>query len=480
MYILIFLTFFLQLTNLTLLPIFTDETNYLDWGWRAVNLPDHIFYSLYDAKQPLIIWFFGIAQNIFADPLLAGRMVSIILGILTAIGVYSLAKKIFDKNIALFSLIIYLSSHYFFFFNRQALVEAGLATIFIWTAYALFALPFSLKQTVMLGILFGLGYLSKSNALLVIFTTMMIWLYKNKSQDFGKLIIYAFVCLMLPLALNLPMLLHPWFSKYIHLSTQYTFTISQLFKFPADQWINNISATSSILFWLLTPATLILVLIGLKQTKKYALALWVFIPLLLQIVLAKFLVSRYLVAYLPAIVIFAAYVISKKRWLISLILIPNLYMVGLQLFFPADYFKQLSRVTSYSYIEGYVTTEASGYNLIEARKYFEELAKKEKFTLGIAVYSGNPEAGLLVYFREHPKIKITYLDAMLFGDQLKNVECLKFNQPVYLATRDPQAAGLTKYFDPHTIITNSYNDSKIYVSKLIENCEGTLLDLSVK
>jgi len=55
--------FLLRLPKLTLIPIFNDEAIYLDWGWREIHGGASLFYSLYDGKQPLLMWVFGIVKE---------------------------------------------------------------------------------------------------------------------------------------------------------------------------------------------------------------------------------------------------------------------------------------------------------------------------------------------------------------------------------------------------------------------------------
>src|ERR1035437_2049252 len=86
--LLIIFYFVFRLINLTKLPIFNDEAIYLDWGWRETHRDGFLYYSLYDAKQPFLMWIFGIAESIISDPLFAGRLVSVVSGFLTLIGIY--------------------------------------------------------------------------------------------------------------------------------------------------------------------------------------------------------------------------------------------------------------------------------------------------------------------------------------------------------------------------------------------------------
>ena len=80
------LYFSTRLVNLTIIPIFTDEAIYLRWGQIALADPRWRFISLLDGKQPLLIWLFLPALKLIADPLVAGRMVSIFAGCMGMIG----------------------------------------------------------------------------------------------------------------------------------------------------------------------------------------------------------------------------------------------------------------------------------------------------------------------------------------------------------------------------------------------------------
>jgi 4-amino-4-deoxy-L-arabinose transferase-like glycosyltransferase len=486
-YILLLLFVATHFIRLTALPVFTDETNYIDWGWRETHLAGYAFYSLYDAKQPLAMWLFGWSQSLFKDPVFASRFVSVWTGLFTALAIYSLARKLHSEKIALLSLAVYSFCHYFFFFDRQALVESTSMAIFSWTGYVLFAFQnLTWKKSALLGLLFGLGYLTKSNSLLVTASTLLILLWQHRAEikeNFGRAMLTGIIILAVTLVIVLPMILHPWFGKYIHLSTQYTFTVSQLISFPVAQWWKNVSATFSILFWFFTPALFVSIILGIKKSKMYSFALWCLLPLIIQFFIAKFLVSRYLISYVPLLVIPAAYFIelqkkNLKYLLLGLIFIPNLLLIGMQIVSPPDYFRVLSKVTKYSYIEGYVTTEAGGYSLVEGRKYVEYLASKQPILLGLALFSGNPEVGFLNYYRNDPRIRVTYLDAMLMGDSLKEVDCMKFDRPTYLISRTKDGAGLLKYFELDAEITNPYSNSIIYVFKVKENCVGNTLELN--
>src|SRR3989344_7318033 len=84
--------FFTRLVNLKIIPIFTDEAIYSRWAQVALHDPANRFMSLEDGKQPLFIWLAAIFQKFISDPLVAGRLVSVLAGFGSTVGIYLLAK----------------------------------------------------------------------------------------------------------------------------------------------------------------------------------------------------------------------------------------------------------------------------------------------------------------------------------------------------------------------------------------------------
>src|SRR3990167_7544264 len=80
----------MRLTNLTALPIFTDEAIYIRWAQIGGRDASWRFISLTDGKQPLFTWAMMVSLRLFQDPLFAGRLVSVISGLLSLIGMYVL------------------------------------------------------------------------------------------------------------------------------------------------------------------------------------------------------------------------------------------------------------------------------------------------------------------------------------------------------------------------------------------------------
>jgi len=90
-----------RLTNLTKLPIFTDEAIYIRWSQIGSRDANWRFISLVDGKQPLFTWIMMVFLRVIADPLLAGRLVSVLAGAMTTVGMWLTAQELFkSKKIA--------------------------------------------------------------------------------------------------------------------------------------------------------------------------------------------------------------------------------------------------------------------------------------------------------------------------------------------------------------------------------------------
>src|SRR3989344_9242851 len=97
---LIVLYFSTRLINLTILPIFTDEAIYIRWSQIALADQQQRFISLYDGKQPLFVWLNMLTLKLPVDPLIAGRLVSVLAGFASLIGIIALSWRLFGKKAA--------------------------------------------------------------------------------------------------------------------------------------------------------------------------------------------------------------------------------------------------------------------------------------------------------------------------------------------------------------------------------------------
>jgi hypothetical protein len=201
-------------------------------------------------------------------------------------------------------------------------------------------------------------------------------------------------------------------------------------------------------------------------------------------ILVKIPSDRYLVSFLPFIVIPAAYVLiiffNKQKvlgglFILLTILIP-FGLTSLQILNPTLY---LIKTIPYSpsvnatYLQGIT----SGFGINEAVNYFETAANGKPIIVGVAENTGNPESALITYFNKSPNIQVVYFAPELFPIKLDNYVCLSFDQPLYFAARDEQTSSLGKFLTKVKTIRSPYGKNTIGIYKLKQNCRGKTLNL---
>jgi 4-amino-4-deoxy-L-arabinose transferase-like glycosyltransferase len=491
--ILVALYFAVRSINLTLLPIFNDEAIYLDWGWLETHVPGQLYGSLYDNKPPLLMWIFGISETIFADPLFAGRIVSIFTGASSLLGIYLIAKTLFDKKTAILSTLLYVFIPLFVFFDRQALMESSIAATGIISCYFFIKLLISNKNTYayLLGICLGLGFFIKTTALIFIVTYFIIsfiLLFKSK-EKVNMVKRSGIVAIMIVLA-TLLLLINPQFWSTLSDSASRPLTVNEVLRFPFVTWINNAWANFSIAFFYITPLIFLFSIVGLYLLLKIKIkvnivfALWIIISLFLQTIFVRATNQRYLVSYLPLTLIPAAYflqIITEKKktfglFLLSFCLFLPCFLTFILIFQPPLYFSTMKKVNAYSQ-EEYLTGFTSGYGIIEVKNYIEQAAGNDKALVGLAINTGNPENAMRVYFRKNKQIIANYFDNRQFGTRLDGVDCIVSPVKFYFVSRNEEQAGLNRFFSKLKTFKNPYGNYSIGVYTFKKPCAGKSIPL---
>lgn len=484
---LILLYFLLRFINLTIIPIFNDEAIYLDWGWRELhkNVP---FYSLLDAKQPFLMWLFGISEGIFKDQLFAGRLVSVIAGFFTLLGLYRLGKETFNEKVGLISALLYIVIPLFSFFDRQALMESAVGATGVWIVYLFLKLlkKHSMKIALALGVVVGIGFFIKSTIVLLLLSILVVYSILTKfKQENKSFILDAFIAGITSQILLLPLYLQSMFWQTLHANSRYSMGFNELIGFPAITWFSNIWSSLEIAFWHLTPIVFIAVIIGIyliirSDKKDQKIITWIFlIQLLFFILVAKGIGPRYVMPILPLSLLFvASFVMHYKKWsklLISALIVVPLYFVCLQLFQPPQYFDQLQAVTSYSQKGDYVTNSTAGYAVTEAIDYIHS-SNIRAALVAVRLDTGNPENAVFTYFHNSHTRGPTFLEARIISN-VARYKCLSYPIPVYFVSRDSQLAGLEPFLQEEKRFYNPRQLSSVGVYQFKPSCKGTTLNL---
>ncbi len=476
------------------LPIFNDESIYLDWAWSALHIPGHAFDSLLDAKQPLMIWVWGIFELFIDSPVIAGRFASIVIGSLTAVGIYTIAQRLFDKKSALLAFILYSITPIFVFYHRIALMEMSVACVGIWTYVVLteFIASPSRRKSAILGCLLGIGFLIKSSAVIFAMSSSLIIAVHVIQRKNWQILRKASFSLVTFMTTTYIVLIQPYFWHSFRTNDRFTYTLRELLHFPVHDWLIHGLGFIEIGLVFMTPLLFLEGLFGLrfiniaqKESQKIFVHFFA-MSLLLEIVLVRTQSQRYLVAFLPFLTILAARTVTHFweqgiffKAVASISVIFPLYFYVLQLFQPQLYILQLARFSQYSEL-GYLFGQTSGYGINECLNFIAESTDSTKPTLVFfAQNAGNPESAVDLFTQKHPNFYGLYIDAAFFPD-LAQTQCLSTNYPVFFVTRSVELAGMERFFELAKKCPNPHDQYYVGVYTLKKSCEGNTLSLSDK
>jgi len=441
--------FLSRIINLTKLPIFNDEAIYLDWGWKSLHTSAGLFYSLYDAKPPLLIWIFGIFESVFNSPLLAGRIVSVIFGFLTLVGIFKIAKNLGDERFARLSSIIYIIVPLFAFFDRQALMESAVGATGIWSFYFLLKVLETKKTqyAIYLGLIQGLGIFTKLSALVFLIPIGLILIYRKRFKETVVSIITGLIVLA-------PLFFQKIFWTSFNANNRFILSVPEILVFPLSLWIKNFSTSIDVSFFHLTPLIFILGIYGLYlsvRDKIGILPIFFLTGCLLVILLGRSIGPRYLTAFLVLTPIFASRAIFSFKKTPAILIggtstFTAIAVTSLLIFSPIVYFNSMDKVTTFSQKSEYITGWTSGYGILETVDYLNQKAKDEKIIAGFRIDAGNPESAMFVYFNNSARVKPIYIDSKNLDKSILNLNCVKSPFPIYFVARAGNLAGLDKLF----------------------------------
>lgn len=413
----------LRVVNLTLLPVFADEAIYVRWAQVMKAEPTLRFLPLSDGKQPLYMWSIIPFLSFFSDPLFAGRIISVLSGLGTLIGLFFLSFQLFkSRRIALFSSLFYSLVPFAVFFDRMALADSLLACFGVWLFYfslLLFSSP-RLDLAMITGIVLGMALLTKSPATFfaLLIPVSFLTVFEKKRFSWEKIIkiipllivVYAFAFVIYNL-----LRLGPNFQMVGIRNQDYVFSISHFFTNPLDPLQFHLK---EIIEWFggnLTWGVFIFGLGGMIIAFKknwisfFLLFLWFVFPLFVQAEFAKVFTARYIFFSVPLFLIFVAcfldflFALLERKWAILVLMaliIPPLVFDYFLLFDPLK--APLARRERSGYLEEWT----AGTGIKEASLIFREKAKEKKVLVGTEGYFGTLPDGLQMYLEKVPNITI--------------------------------------------------------------------------
>jgi 4-amino-4-deoxy-L-arabinose transferase-like glycosyltransferase len=418
------LYFVTRLYNILTLPIFTDEAIYVRWSQIAAGDASFRFISLTDGKQPMLVWIAMLFLKFVHDPLLAGRLVSVLAGFFSLVGIFFLTKELFQKKaIAIIACLLYVLFPFSLVYDRLALYDSLVAAFIIWSLYfeILLVKRRRLDLAMILGIVIGFGMLTKTSnnfALILLPFSLLLFTFRSKKDRLRELAewgLYAGVAFVIANAIYAILRLSPYYYVIEEKNYVFIYPFKEWITHPFTYFVGNFTGMSS---WLLSYATapfLILViasfLVGRKYYKeKLLLLVWFAVPFIALAFFGKVIYARYILFMSMPLLVLAAYslynmiIFTKKIWIQSLIV-----LVFTSMFIVTDYFI----ITDFAKAsipnadkEQFFTGWASGQGVRETVAYLEEQAKHGKIYVATQGTFGLMPYALEIYLKDNPNIKI--------------------------------------------------------------------------
>ncbi len=448
------LYFITRFTFLTRYPIFNDESTYLRYGQVMTNVPMQQWYSLaHTGKQPLTYWLYGLMMKVIGDPLLAGRFVTVMLGVCTVLALYQLGNHLDSRKTGITAGILIIVSPLFVFFDRLALVDSTLGALFSWIL--VFLVRFQKRQTALevffVALLVGISFWIKSTGFLFALVAgigmVCIWIRKNRNFP---ILHTLFVYILTIGAIILPLFLRPEAQRILEMSHDYTYTSTEVFIQRFSHVPHNFINALVVYTAYISPISVIAPLLYLRKSldsEKIIISLLWVISFIVIIVFGKGVHGRYLIFTAVPLILFTSCYLTKKTVLTIVILLSMGILSLLLILNPPSFFHlfpswKVLGFESFQYVDGW----PSGYGFREAMNFIDQDRKGQPAILTVRWDTGNPEDAAYVYTRGNPSLVTYYLDRGL-PQEAREILTHAKTKVIYFMTRKGQYGGFEKFLD---------------------------------
>jgi len=458
--LILFVAFFLRFYHLTYLPIFGDEAIYIRWAQVMRAEPTLRFLPLSDGKQPLFMWLIIPFFKVFSDSLFSGRLVSVLAGMGTLVGIFSISYYLFEsRKAALIASLMYAISPFSVFFDRMALVDSLLTMFGVWTLFfgIVTAKTLRLDYAMVSGFALGGALLTKSPATFFALLLPITWIYSKWPSDSKKRVVYLIklsslllVTYLIAYGMYNILRLGPNFQMLVIRNGDYIYPLTHIFERPLDPLLPFLDRTLEWI-WILGPSTIVIlgltgILLNAKRFPKNAIVLfsWFFIPILVQSEFAKVFTARYILFTFPPFLILAAACLLGKRFkyvltvlvivfIFHALLIDNLLLTDVEK-------APLPR----SERSGYLEEWTSGYGIAEVAELIRDQYMREpdkKIVVGTEGYFGTLPDGLQIYLNDIREITVIGVGLGISEPPIQLKEAKNAGDKTYLVVNSDRFIG---------------------------------------
>ncbi len=429
----------LHLAAINKLPVFADEAIYIRWAQLIIDdWQKYLFFPLNDGKTPVFIWFLVPFQFIFADQLIAGRVLALLVGLAQLFTVKQLAQELQLKPISQWLAVAFTAFLPFWFFHHQIALMDGMLTLWLSLSLLFMIRAFKhikdrlwLKFSLLAGLFFGLSLLTKLPALLFASALVVLVFFWDIKKPIAKSVwikrgLIISIVLVLGFDLFALLKLHPAFGQLFSRGSDFLFSWQEVLFHQG--WRLTLPSWSNYLYYLgqyLTWPILILSLVGLLTKKKGQILVlhlgWLAfaapIFLLGKVVYPRYLLPVSIFLTLAAVVSFdeliKKQIVNFLAWfLVAVSLICSGRFIYLHIFQPTKLNLVSADKTQYLY------EWSAGYGVRKTANLITELKQKQSVLVLTEGYFGTLPDALLMYFHQEnvENIHITGI-----GQPIKNL-----------------------------------------------------------
>lgn len=400
-----------RLTNLGLIPIFTDEAIYLRWSQIMASDASLRFLPLTDGKPPLFMWFTSIVMKLLPqlDPLLTGRLVSVAAGLGAIAGIFFTSYVLFkSKKISYLACLFYLLVPFTLFYDRFGLADSLLAMFGLWALglSIMLARTTRLDVAMVLGLTIGFGLLTKTPALFF-FLLLPLGVFLAKFR--WKLVPLFTVVVFSAQGVFSILRLFPLFNMINQKNHEFILTLAEFLHNPLQYFSGNFhSLVSWEIGYLTIPVVFLLPFVFKKYFRQSLALVGIFlIHLVYMATFNKVIYPRFLLTFTPYLLILAAAGLAsiKKFTVLAAVAVVifalPIYTDVKLLFDPVN--APLLQADRDQYLDGW----AAGYGVKEVRGYLSKESKlHDKITVGTEGTFGLMPFALEIYKKDYPNVDI--------------------------------------------------------------------------
>lgn len=420
-----------HLVNLTLLPVFADEAIYIRWSQLIIDdWSRYLLFPLNDGKTPLFVWTLVPFQYLLNDPLKAGRLLSVLVGLVQLGVMANIAKSLGGKSRAVvLSVLLTAFSPFWYLHHRLALMEGMLV---LWLSLAFwgvlkiqaqksFTLKLaSLKWPILTGLFFGLAMLTKLPAIIfapILLLPLLVLPQTTKKSNKLAAVLATSGSIFLGLVIFTALKLHPAFGQL--------FARGEDFLYPAQQvlteglWRNTVINFPTYGGYFVRYLSLPVILLNFgglfskRRKRVHHLLIYSAILFALPIgLLGKVVYARYLLPSAIFLTLGAALAVEEfmldwinKEKLLRVKLLNSVLLISLLLVIVQNSFEfvvySLVNPNFTPFVESdaqqYLLKWSSGHGVKESVSLIQKMAKTKRVAVASEGFFGTLPDGLLMY-----------------------------------------------------------------------------------